>query len=119
MTPLFTLAVEAADRAAFWPESWFGRCWVFFGFAAQAVFTGRFLLQWIASERRGKSYVPVAFWYLSIIGAAMLLTYAVFWKQDLVMAFGQATGGFIYVRNLALIKKEALQLGEQPVSEDE
>ena len=108
-----TAAATAADRASFWPESWFGRCWVIFGFGAQAIFTGRFLVQWLASERRGKSYVPVAFWYLSLAGAAMLLTYAVFWKRDPVVALGQTTGAFIYIRNLILIKKEKSQLGEQ------
>ena len=73
---------------------------------AQALFTARFLVQWIASEKRGKSYVPLAFWYLSLAGAAMLLTYAAFWKHDPVVTLGQTTGGFIYIRNLMLLRKE-------------
>jgi lipid-A-disaccharide synthase-like uncharacterized protein len=106
MNPLLAVAQSAAERGEWWPESWFGRCWVLFGLAAQVIFTGRFLVQWIASEKRGKSYVPVAFWYLSLVGAAMLLTYAVYWKHDPVVAVGQTTGGFIYVRNLMLLRKE-------------
>ncbi|MCD6415746.1 MAG: lipid-A-disaccharide synthase N-terminal domain-containing protein [Planctomycetes bacterium] len=106
MNPLLVIAQNAAQRAEWWPDSWFGRSWVLFGFAAQAVFTARFLVQWIASEKRGKSHVPVAFWYLSLVGAAMLFTYAAFWKHDPVVSVGQATGGFIYVRNLMLLQKE-------------
>jgi len=106
MNGLLTLAVASAERGQWWPESLLGRAWVIFGFMAQAVFTARFLVQWIASERRGKSHVPIAFWYLSIVGAVMLLTYAVFWKHDPVLALGQSTGGFIYVRNLMLLHKE-------------
>jgi len=110
MNPLLTFAVSAAERGSWWPDSWYGRCWVLFGFGAQFMFTARFLVQWIASERRRKSYVPVAFWYLSIVGAVMLLSYAVFWKQDPVVALGQTTGGFIYVRNLMLLRNERMRL---------
>ena len=112
----WVLALSAAERGLWWPQSWFGRFWVLFGFAAQAVFTGRFLVQWIASEKRGKSYVPTAFWYLSLAGAAMLLTYAVVWKRDPVVALGQTTGGFIYVRNLMLLRRERLGEQAQPES---
>ncbi|MCK4284044.1 MAG: lipid-A-disaccharide synthase N-terminal domain-containing protein, partial [Candidatus Brocadiae bacterium] len=69
---MLPLAVSAAERGQWWPDSWVGRIWVLFGFCAQAAFTARFLIQWIASERRGKSYVPIAFWYLSLLGGAML-----------------------------------------------
>ena len=106
MNVALAIVHTAAERADWWPESWYGRCWVLFGFGAQAVFTARFLVQWLASERRGKSYVPVAFWYLSLAGAAALLAYAAFWKHDAVVTLGQATGAFIYVRNLALIRRE-------------
>lgn len=105
MNCLLAIAQNTAERGAWWPDSGFGRFWVLFGFAAQAIFTARFLVQWIASEKRGKSYVPVAFWYLSLAGAAMLLTYAVVWKHDPVVTIGQTTGGIIYVRNLMLLKK--------------
>ncbi len=100
------LAQTAAERGAWWPESAFGRFWVVFGLGAQLVFTARFLVQWIASERRGKSYVPLFFWYLSIIGAIMLFTYAVAWKHDPVLALGQSMGLFIYIRNLMLLSRE-------------
>ena len=106
MNYLLAMAQTATERGQWWPDTGFGRFWVLFGFAAQAVFTARFLVQWMASEKRGKSYVPVAFWYLSLAGAAMLFTYAAFWKHDPVVAFGQTTGGIIYVRNLMLLRRE-------------
>lgn len=81
--------------------------WVIFGFTAQAFFFMRFLVQWIASEREGRSVVPVAFWWFSIGGASGLLIYAVH-KQDPVFIFGQSLGFIIYTRNLVLIRKERL-----------
>lgn len=87
--------------------------WKIFGFCFQACFMARFIVQWIASERAGKSVVPIAFWFLSIGGAAGLLTYAVVHLKDPVFAFGQSTGMFIYFRNLVLIhrnkKKEQME----------
>jgi len=112
MNEVLAAAQSLAQRGQWWPESWFGRFWVLFGFGAQAVFTARFLVQWIASEKRGKSYVPVAFWYLSLVGAAMLLMYAALWKHDPVVSLGQTTGGFIYVRNLILLRREKLLLAK-------
>lgn len=109
MNPLLVLAVDLAERGSWWPETWYGRSWVLFGFGAQAVFTARFLVQWVASERRKKSYVPIAFWYLSLVGAFMLLTYAVFWKHDMVLTLGQTTGLIVYVRNLMLLHEEKMQ----------
>jgi lipid-A-disaccharide synthase-like uncharacterized protein len=106
MTPLLAMAQAAVERSKWWPDSWCGRFWVLFGFAAQAIFAARFLVQWLASEKRGRSYVPVAFWYLSLVGAVMLFAYAAFWKHDLVVAVGQTTGGVIYVRNLMLLRRE-------------
>ncbi len=99
-------ADRAAERGAWWPDSWFGRFWVIFGISAQLIFTARFVVQWVASERRGKSHVPVSFWYLSLVGAVMLFTYAAVWKQDLVLVLGQSIGFFIYIRNLILIHRE-------------
>lgn len=120
MIPALTMTVSAAERGAWWPASWVGRFWVLFGFGAQAMFTGRFVVQWIASELRHKSYVPVAFWYFSIAGALMLLVYSAFWKHDPVVTLGQATGCFIYVRNLLLIRDErrALERDEAGRAED-
>jgi len=79
-----------------------GVLWVVFGFLAQMVFTGRMLVQWYASEKAKSSVVPPAFWWLSLLGASMLLTYFI-WRKDPVGFFGQATGWFIYVRNLWFI----------------
>ena len=76
--------------------------WVVFGFAAQLMFTARFLLQWIASERAKDSVMPVAFWYFSLAGGMMLLSYAVY-RADPVFILGQSLGVVIYARNLWLI----------------
>ena len=73
--------------------------WLALGFLAQALFTMRFLVQWIASERAGKSVVPIAFWFFSIGGGALLLVYALY-RRDPVFIAGQAFGVFIYARNL-------------------
>lgn len=80
--------------------------WVLLGFAGQAVFSLRFLVQWIESERAGRSVVPEAFWYLSIAGSMLLLVYAL-WRRDLVFTLGQSMGFFVYARNLVLRKREA------------
>jgi len=79
--------------------------WLCFGFLAQFMFAARFIVQWIASERHGKSTIPIMFWYLSLIGGGMLLTYAIY-RKDPVFIIGQATGFMIYARNLYLIKRE-------------
>jgi len=76
--------------------------WVAFGFLAQFAFMMRFVVQLIASERKKRSYVPVAFWYLSLVGGVMLFVYALR-LRDPVFVLGQGLGCFIYVRNLVLI----------------
>ncbi|MBN8629648.1 MAG: lipid-A-disaccharide synthase N-terminal domain-containing protein [Rhodobacterales bacterium] len=76
--------------------------WVVFGFSAQLMFTARFLIQWIASERAKSSVMPVAFWYFSLAGGVMLLAYALY-RKDPVFVLGQALGVVIYSRNLWLI----------------
>ena len=78
--------------------------WVFFGFAAQGCFMMRFVWQWISSERRGESHVPVVFWYFSLGGGTMLFVYAVHIVDPVIM-LGQALGILIYLRNLRLIYK--------------
>ena len=78
--------------------------WLGVGLFAQAVFASRFVVQWIASERAKASVVPVAFWYLSLVGALMLLAYAVY-RRDPVFILGQSTGTVIYLRNLYFIKR--------------
>jgi lipid-A-disaccharide synthase-like uncharacterized protein len=79
--------------------------WLILGFVAQGLFSGRFLVQWIASERAGKSIVPVMFWHLSIFGSALLLAYAIY-RKDPVFILGQAVGLIVYFRNLILIWRE-------------
>ncbi|MCX7288566.1 MAG: lipid-A-disaccharide synthase N-terminal domain-containing protein [Rhodobacterales bacterium] len=76
--------------------------WVIFGLCAQLMFTARFLVQWIASERARSSVMPVAFWYFSLIGGVMLLAYALY-RKDPVFVLGQTLGVVIYSRNLWLI----------------
>lgn len=79
--------------------------WLGVGFFGQALFASRFIVQWIASERQRRSIIPVAFWFFSIGGGMVLLTYAI-WRQDPVFITGQATGLFIYARNLYFIYRE-------------
>lgn len=83
--------------------------WVALGFIAQLMFTGRFLVQWIASEKQGKSVIPLAFWLFSIAGGVLLFIYAVH-RLDPVFIFGQAFGVFVYARNLFLVMKERKEL---------
>ena len=78
--------------------------WLTVGFLGQAIFTARFLAQWLASEKKKDSVVPVIFWWLSLAGGLTLLTYAVH-REDPVIMVGQALGVFIYVRNLMLVSK--------------
>ena len=75
------------------------------GFGGQALFATRFIIQWLSSENAGRSVIPVAFWYFSISGGLVLLTYAI-WRQDPVIIAGQSVGVFIYARNLYFISKE-------------
>ncbi|MGB9712058.1 MAG: lipid-A-disaccharide synthase N-terminal domain-containing protein [Dissulfurimicrobium sp.] len=75
------------------------------GFTGQFLFFMRFFIQWIYSERRKKSMIPTAFWYLSIAGSLVLLIYAIL-RRDIVFIAGQAFGILIYLRNLYFISKE-------------
>jgi lipid-A-disaccharide synthase-like uncharacterized protein len=76
--------------------------WLAVGFAGQAMFSMRFLVQWWASERQKRSVIPVAFWFFSLAGGLTLLSYAIY-RQDPVFIVGQAGGLFIYSRNLYFI----------------
>lgn len=75
------------------------------GFTGQLVFGSRFIVQWIVSERKGRSVIPTVFWYLSIVGSLLLFTYATY-RIDPVFMLGQGAGCFIYVRNLILLERE-------------
>jgi len=79
--------------------------WLGVGFLGQALFSLRFLVQWISSERQRRSVVPVAFWYFSLAGGTVLLSYAI-WRQDPVFILGQGAGLVIYLRNLQFRLRE-------------
>jgi lipid-A-disaccharide synthase-like uncharacterized protein len=82
--------------------------WVLLGFVAQAFFTARFAVQWIASERVGRSVIPVAFWWCSIGGGLLLFVYALY-RRDPVFIAGQGFGVFVYLRNLYFVLRERKQ----------
>ena len=90
-----------------WVEQFKGSLgpWLVLGFVGQAIFGSRFLVQWLVSEKKGRSVIPLAFWYLSLGGSAMLLIYAIH-RVDPVFILGQAFGSFIYIRNLVLIARD-------------
>lgn len=79
--------------------------WVAVGLLGQLMFTGRFIVQWLASEKAKRSVVPVAFWYFSLIGGVVVLAYGIH-KLDPVIILGQLPGTVIYSRNLWLIRAE-------------
>ncbi|MEL7087846.1 MAG: lipid-A-disaccharide synthase N-terminal domain-containing protein [Planctomycetota bacterium] len=87
-----------------------GVLWVGLGLLGQLLFTGRMVVQWLVSEKHGRSVVPPVFWYLSLAGASLLLAYFV-WRKDIVGVLGQGTGWAIYARNLYLIRRNR---GENP-----
>ena len=80
--------------------------WLILGFLGQALFSMRFLIQWIYSEKHKKSLIPKAFWYFSLAGGITLFSYALL-RQDPVFIAGQGLGLFVYIRNLMLIRKES------------
>lgn len=80
--------------------------WLAVGLLGQGMFSARFIIQWLVSEKEKKSVIPVAFWYLSLLGGITLFCYAIY-KRDPVFILGQGSGVFIYARNLFLIKRES------------
>ena len=78
------------------------------GFVAQALFSMRFIVQWVASERAGRSVIPTAFWLFSIGGGVLLFAYALY-RRDPVFIAGQGGGLFIYLRNLYFVLRERNQ----------
>ncbi len=79
--------------------------WAYIGIIAQALFTGRFVVQWLASEKAGRSVIPFSFWLLSIGGGVLLLIYALY-RRDPVFILGQGFGVLIYLRNLTFVLRE-------------
>ncbi len=78
--------------------------WIAIGFIGQVCFSMRFIVQWIATERQKQSVIPVLFWYFSIAGSALLLSYAIY-KKDPVFILGQSFGFIVYLRNLYFVNK--------------
>jgi lipid-A-disaccharide synthase-like uncharacterized protein len=91
--------------------------WLILGFVGQALFSMRFILQWVQSERAGRSVIPIAFWYFSVAGSIVLLAYAIH-RADPVFILGQAAGIVIYLRNLFLISREKQGGGPSPRPQD-
>ena len=88
------------------PRTWQWDLLAAFGFIAQALFAARFIIQWISSERRRMSHVPVGFWWLSLCGGILMTIYGVL-RRDPVIILGQAPGLVVYARNLMLIHRHA------------
>jgi lipid-A-disaccharide synthase-like uncharacterized protein len=78
--------------------------WIAIGFLGQGLFFGRWVVQWIASERTAQSQVPLSFWYMSLIGGLITLAYAIY-RKDPVFIAGQGIGSIVYIRNLVLIRR--------------
>jgi len=93
-----------------------GIAWVALGLGGQIIFTARMLVQWLASESQRRSVVPESFWWLSLVGASMLLIYFI-WRRDIVGILGQATGWIIYVRNLILLGHARKSKGREEVAD--
>ena len=87
---------------SFWGELSKEPVWTIIGLAGQAAFGGRFIIQWIASEMKKKSHVPISFWYLSLIGSLILLVYCVH-RREPILILGFIANSFVYLRNLDLI----------------
>ncbi|HKO30803.1 MAG TPA: lipid-A-disaccharide synthase N-terminal domain-containing protein [Nitrospiraceae bacterium] len=78
--------------------------WLAIGFLGQGLFFGRWVVQWIASEKKAESQVPISFWYMSLIGGLITLAYAIY-REDPVFIAGQSIGSLVYIRNLMLIAR--------------
>jgi lipid-A-disaccharide synthase-like uncharacterized protein len=78
--------------------------WLAVGLIGQGAFFARFLVQWVVSERAGESFIPLSFWYLSVVGSIILLVYAIH-RAEPVFLLGQLPNAFVYVRNIMLIKR--------------
>lgn len=89
--------------------------WLSIGFFGQGLFFMRWVVQWLASERHAESRVPVAFWYMSLIGGLITLTYAVY-RMDPVFIAGQSVGAIVYIRNLMLIYRAPRSGASRPHS---
>jgi len=84
--------------------------WLAIGFLGQGLFFGRWVVQWLASEKKAESQVPIAFWYMSLIGGLITLAYAIY-REDAVFIAGQSIGSLVYVRNLMLLARSRQSVG--------
>ncbi|MDA0739318.1 MAG: lipid-A-disaccharide synthase N-terminal domain-containing protein [Nitrospirae bacterium] len=84
--------------------------WLGIGFFGQSLFFSRWIIQWIASERKAESQMPIAFWYMSLFGGLIVLAYAIH-RRDPVFIAGQSIGSFVYLRNLMLIYRKRTASG--------
>ena len=91
--------------------------WVIFGLFGQVLFSLRFIIQWIFSEREKRSYIPTVFWYISLLGGAVLFIYAIN-KKDIVFIIGQGSGLIVYIRNIILIHRHRAALVVNPLSQE-
>jgi lipid-A-disaccharide synthase-like uncharacterized protein len=98
--------------------SWVGVVWLTIGLIGQVLFSGRMVLQWIASERRRRSIITESFWWFSLGGSLLLFSYFV-WRQEPVGMLGQASGIVVYARNLRLIYKHKRRLQRSEIEEEE
>lgn len=95
-----------------------GTVMIVIGFGGQFLFAMRFIIQWLTSEGAGRSVIPLAFWYFSIGGGMVLLIYAL-WRKDPVIIAGQGLGLFIYLRNLYLIFRESRQAADKHAEQND
>lgn len=87
--------------------------WVGIGFFGQGLFFGRWVIQWLSSEKHNESRVPIAFWYMSLSGGLITLTYAIY-RKDPVFIAGQSIGAFVYIRNLMFLHRQPQDQGAPP-----
>ena len=122
MNAFFALATDSSATAG-WTRTWLDvtepweMWWLLLGLLAQVVFFGRWIIQWVASEVRRESVMPVLFWWCSLVGASMLLVYFV-GRREPIGVLGQAIGWTVYSRNLYLIKVRHRPAGTDPPGAD-
>ncbi len=111
-TSITELLAHSMTLSDLWNASGWEKAWLAIGLGGQLVFTGRFVVQWIVSERKKRSVIPVAFWYLSMVGSLVLLSYAIY-KRDPVFILGFSLNSLVYVRNLWLIRRSGAVVAEK------
>ena len=95
-----------------WGATGWEKAWLALGISGQLVFTARFVVQWIASERQKRSVIPLPFWYLSLVGSLMVLSYAIY-TGDPVFILGFSFNSVVYIRNLRLIYRQKAEVAEK------